>query len=77
MKRRILSGVVLAGGLMALGMTGASAHTYCSLDPTYQIGLPVHYSVNLNVDARLVSVDLYASGTSKTTTWGGGVGLLP
>jgi hypothetical protein len=77
MKRRILSSVVLAGGLMALGITGASAHTYCSLDPTYNVGLPVHYNLNVNVATGLASVDLYASGTSHTTTFGGGLGLLP
>ena len=78
MKRRILSSVVLAGGLMALGITSASAHTYCSLDPTYNVGLPVSYNLNVNVAVgSLASADLYASGTSRTTTFGGGLGLLP
>ena len=62
---------------MALGITGASARTYCSVDPTYNIGLPVHYSIDVNADVRLVSLDLYVIGTSHTTTYGGGVGLLP
>jgi hypothetical protein len=77
MKRRMLSVVLLAGGLMALSVTGASARTYCSIDPTYNIGLPVHYSINLNVDLRLAAVNLYLIGTSHTTTYGGGLGLLP
>jgi hypothetical protein len=77
MKRRILSSVLLAGGLMALGVTGASARTYCSVDPTYNIGLPVHYGINVNLDLRLAAVNLYVIGTSHTTTYGGGVGLLP
>lgn len=62
---------------MALGVTGASARTYCSVDPTYNIGLPVHYSINVNADLSLVSLNLYVIGTSHTTTYGGGVGLLP
>ena len=75
MKRRIVSSIVLAGGLMCLGVMSASAHTYCSVDPTYRIGLPVKYSLNVNVSTQVVSADFYASGTRKTTTFGGGVGI--
>jgi hypothetical protein len=76
MKRRILTSSFLAAGLMVIGITNASAHAYCSLDPTYNIGLPVHYSINVHVSTGLVSADVYASGTSKTTTYGGGLGIL-
>jgi hypothetical protein len=74
--KRILSSVVLAGGLLAIGAVNAGAQTYCSLDPTLKVGLPVHYNLNVTVNAGLISTNLYASGTSKTTTFGGGVGLL-
>jgi hypothetical protein len=74
--KRILSSVVLAGGLLLAGALSASAHTYCSLDPTYNIGLPVTYSIHVNLSTPIVSTDLYASGTKRTTTWGGGLGLL-
>ena len=73
--KRILSSFVLAGGLMCLGVMGASAHTYCSLDPTYKVGLPVKYSLNVTLSTSVVSADVYASGTRATTTFGGGVGI--
>jgi hypothetical protein len=76
MKRRLLSSTLLAMGLMVIGISNASAHAYCNLDPTYNIGLPVHYSVTVHLNAGLVSADVYASGTSKTTTFGGGLGVL-
>jgi hypothetical protein len=76
MKRRMLVSTLLAMGLMVIGITNASAHAYCNLDPTYNIGLPVHYSINVHVKTGLVSADVYASGTSRTTTFGGGLGVL-
>ena len=74
--KRLVSSTVLAGGLMVLGIVNASAHTYCSLDPTYKIGTPLPFSVNLTVSTPVLSANVYASGTSHTTTWGGGVGIL-
>jgi hypothetical protein len=35
----------------------------------------VHYSLDLQLAALSTSVHVYASGTSGTTTFGGGVGL--
>jgi hypothetical protein len=73
--RRILSSLVVAGGLVFMGITTASAHTFCSLDPTVGIGLPATYSLNLTVSTFVISADVYASGTRRTTTFGGGLGL--
>lgn len=73
--RRILSSVVVAGGLVCLGITNASASVFCSLDPTLKVGLPVNYSLDVTVATKLVSADLYASGTRHTTTFGGGLGI--
>jgi hypothetical protein len=69
--KRILAGFGLAVGMLAMGVTNASAAALCTLDPTYRIGLPVHYSIDLKV----LGTHVYASGTSKTTTWGAVVGL--
>ncbi len=68
--KRIVLGMALCAGMLFMGITSASA--YCSLDPTLGIGLPVHTSLNVSV----ASTTIYASNTSKTTTFGGGTGLL-
>jgi hypothetical protein len=73
--KRILSSLVLAGGLVLMGITTASAQVYCGLDPTIKLGLPVTYSIHLKVSTGLVSPDLYLYGTKRTTTFGGGLGI--
>ena len=70
--RRILLALALAAGWLIVGVTNASASTYCSLDPTLKVGLPVSYSLKVN----LLGSAVYASGTRSTTTFGGGV-LVP
>lgn len=70
--RRMLLGFALAAGLALMGVVNASASTYCSLDPTVGVGTPVKYSLSVN----LLGSQVYASGTSSTTTFGGGV-LIP
>ena len=74
--RRIVFGVALCAGLLFSGITNASAAIYCSADPTYKVGLPISYSLDVAVKTPLLSTHVYASGTKSTTTWGGGVGLL-
>jgi hypothetical protein len=74
--KRLLSSVVLAGGMMLLGIVNASASGYCSLDPTINIGTPLTYSITLSIKTPLVSPDLYLSGTKKTTTFAAGLGIL-
>jgi hypothetical protein len=69
--KRILAALSLAVGMLALGITSASAATICSIDPTLRMGTPLHYSVNVSV----LGTHVYASGTSGTTTFGGVVGL--
>ncbi len=69
--KRILLAAVLAFGMLFLGATGASAASLCTIDPTVGIGLPIHYSLNVSV----LGTHVYASGTSKTTTFGGVIGL--
>jgi hypothetical protein len=69
--KRILVAAALAFGTLLLGATSASASTLCTIDPTVGIGLPVHYSLNVSV----LGTHVYASGTSRTTTFGGVVGI--
>ena len=72
--RRVLVATAVAIGALFAGASGASASTYCSLDPTVGAGTPVKYSVTVSTSG-LLSSDLYLYGTSSTTTFGGGVGI--
>jgi hypothetical protein len=74
--KRLVSSVVLAGGFLLMGIVNASASGYCSLDPTLNLGTPLTYSINVNLNLRLVSTNVYVYGTKKTTTFGGGLGIL-
>jgi hypothetical protein len=69
--KRILAALALAVGMVAMGVSSASASTLCTIDPTLRIGTPLHYSINISV----LGTHVYASGTSKTTTFGGVLGL--
>ena len=69
--RRVLAGFGLAMGMLLIGVVNASASTVCSIDPTYNIGTPLHYSLSVQV----LGTHVYASGTSKTTTWGAVIGI--
>jgi len=73
--KRILLGLALSVGMLVIGVTNASASSYCSLDPTLGIGTPLTYSTNLTLSTSSTSTTVYASGTSSTTTFGGGLGL--
>lgn len=74
--RRIVLGVSLCAGLLFAGITNASAAIYCSADPTYNVGLPVSYSLNVQVTSPLLSTHVYLIGTKSTTTYGATAGLL-
>jgi hypothetical protein len=68
--KRVLVGFCLAVGMVLMGVVNASASTVCSIDPTYKVGTPIDYSLNVSV----LGTHVYASGTSKTTTFGGVIG---
>jgi hypothetical protein len=74
--KRLVSSVALAGGFLLLGIVNASASGYCSLDPTLNLGTPLTYSLNVNLNLKVVSTDVYVYGTKTTTTFGGGLGIL-
>ena len=69
MKRILVVFVVVVGSLVA-GATDASAGTYCSLDPTVGVGVPMtKYSATVSV----LGSNVYVYGNSGSTTFGGGV----
>jgi hypothetical protein len=69
--RRIVLGLALAIGMLLTAATGASAHTYCTVDPTLAVGVP---GVTLNATAYVLGSDVYASSGGGSTTYGGSVG---
>ena len=66
--KRLFSVVVLAGGLMFMGITNASAAMWCADDPTLNLGTP--YNLNVTLSTGVSYTNVYASGTSSTTTFG-------
>ncbi len=73
--KRLFLAVSLCAGMLVMGVVNASAGGYCSLDPTLGIGAPVHTSTNVSTSLLGTSTTVYASNTSSTTTFGGGLGL--
>ena len=73
--KRIFVGLALAVGMLVIGATSASASTFCNLDPTLGIGTPITYSLDVSLGLGSISAHVYASGTHRTTTFGGGFGL--
>ncbi|HYT14127.1 MAG TPA: hypothetical protein VEL12_15175 [Candidatus Nitrosopolaris sp.] len=73
MKRVFLS-FVMCVGMLVIGVTNASA-AYCSLDPTLGIGTPIKTNLKVSTSLLGTSTTVYASTTSSTTTFGGGIGL--
>ncbi|HMJ38874.1 MAG TPA: hypothetical protein VK606_04925 [Verrucomicrobiae bacterium] len=69
--KRVLVGFGVAVGMLLVGVVNASASTVCSIDPTYKVGTPINYSLDVSV----LGTHVYASGTSKTTTFGGVIGI--
>ena len=68
--RRLVVLVVLVVGMLFAGVTNVSAGSYCSLDPTVGVGVPL---VKYSADVKVLGSTVYASGTSNSTTFGGGV----
>jgi hypothetical protein len=62
-------------GVLVMGVTNASAGSYCSLDPTLKVGLPVHTSTTISTSLLGTSTYVYAHNNSKSTTFGGVIGL--
>jgi hypothetical protein len=73
--KRILVVLTLAAGMLVMGVTDVSASNYCSLDPTVNVGTPIKYSLDVHLSLLGLSAHVYASGTKKTTTFGGVLGL--
>lgn len=65
--RRLVSVVILVGGLMLMGVGNASAAMWCTDDPTLKLGSPLHYSLNVTLSSSVTYTNVYASGT---TTFG-------
>lgn len=73
--RRVVLVFVLGVGMLAMGVTDASAARYCSIDPTIGLGLPVHLSLNLSTKLLGTSAHVYLHNNSRSTTFGGVIGL--
>ena len=73
--RRLLLGFAVSAGMLAMGVTNASAGGYCSVDPTLNVGLPVNTSTTIYTSVLGISTYVYAHNNSKSTTFGGVIGL--
>jgi hypothetical protein len=73
--RRVVLGFAVCAGMLVMGVTNASAGGYCSLDPTLGVGLPVHTHVIVKASVLGIVADLYVYNSSRSTTFGGGIGL--
>jgi len=73
--KRILLGFALSVGMLIMGITNASASSYCSLDPTVGIGLPVHLNVKISTSLLGTSSYTYVYNSSTSTTFGSVLGL--
>ncbi|HLQ15498.1 MAG TPA: hypothetical protein VK256_06545 [Candidatus Eisenbacteria bacterium] len=66
--KRIFLGLSVAVGTLLMGLTNASAGTFCSDDPVLPVGTPLTYSITVKVPGTTTVV--YAYGAPKTTTFG-------
>jgi len=73
--KRIFLGLALSVGMLVMGVTNASASSYCSIDPTVGIGLPVHLNVTLSTSLLGTSTNTYLHNNSTSTTFGSVLGL--
>jgi len=70
MKKRVLVVLAVAVASLAGGVMNVSAGSYCSLDPTVGVGVPL---VKYSVVVKIAGSTVYARGTGSSTTFGGGV----
>ncbi len=73
--RRVLLGFAVCAGMLVMGVTNASAGGYCSLDPTLNVGAPINTSTTISASLLGTSTYVYAHNNSKSTTFGGVIGL--
>ena len=73
--KRLLLGFALSVGMLVMGVTNASASSYCSLDPTVGIGLPVHLKLTVSTSLLGTSSYTYVYNNSTSTTFGSVLGL--
>lgn len=73
--KRIFLGLVLSVGMFTMGVVNASAASYCSIDPTVGVGLPVHTKLTVSVSLLGISSDTYVHNNSTWTTFGSVLGL--
>ena len=73
--KRIFLGFALSIGMLIMGVTNASASSYCSIDPTVGIGLPVHTSLTISTSLLGISTNTYVHNNSTSTTFGSVLGL--
>jgi hypothetical protein len=73
--KRIFLGFALSIGMLVMGVTNASASSYCSVDPTVPIGLPVHLSLTISTSLLGISTHTYVHNNSTSTTFGSILGL--
>jgi hypothetical protein len=70
MKKRVLVVLAVAVASLAGGVMNVSAGSYCSLDPTVGVGVPV---LKLALNVNVLGSKVYASTNGSSTTFGGGV----
>jgi hypothetical protein len=73
--KRIFLGLALSVGMLVMGVTNASASSYCSIDPTIGIGLPVSTSLTVSTSLLGTSTNTYLHNNSTSTTFGSVLGL--
>ncbi len=69
--RRIVLSFALAAGMLVAATGSASAHTFCSVDPTLGIGVP---GVKVTLSVNLLGSNVYVSSNGKSTTYEAGIG---
>ena len=71
--KRIFLGLSVVVGTLVMGLTNASAATFCSDDPVLPIGTPLTFSIVVSIPHTPTIVYVY--GARKTTTFGFAIGI--